>query len=332
MQTLADLKAENEKESQVVEEKPQEIVKPEAVIVDDTVVIEEKPEEKPETVAETLGESEEWLKPETTEEPEAKFTDSDAAAIRRKWKGKVSEAQSEIEALKKQLDELKQVRTVAPSPLPNEPKSADYETDDEYLKALTDYRINLVLGKQKSESAAAEQQRKLDEQKAKISQSVDGHYLRAHKLAEKSSISAEAYQSADLNVRKAIESVFPGAGDSVADALIASLGDGSEKVFFNLGVNTPRRDKFIELLREDTSGIRAATYLGQLNAQLNTPVKRESNAPAPMEQIQGDKASSNLKVSELKRKYQEAHSRNNNQAAFDIKKQAKKAGINTKDW
>ena len=110
------------------------------------------------------------------------------------------------------------------------------------------------------------------------------------------------------------------------------MGEGSERVFYHLGVNTKKRSELIELFNQDRTGIKAAAYLGKLNAQLGAPKKRDSNAPAPADDVKGDRAGVVGGNDAMRRKYREAHSNGNSQKAFDLKRQAKSKGINVDNW
>jgi len=307
-----------DEEAEIVEQRdddaPEEEVEQEAEADDGT-------KEEPEEV-------EAWMKSE--EEPEAKYTDSDAAAIRRKWKAKVSEKEDEIEALRREVETLKKTPQQQ-QVLQNEPKQEDFDTDAEYFKALAEYQVKLVTQKHQSELSAAEKKRQFDEQNAKVQQAVDLHYARAQDLAKKSNIKPESYQLADKNVRLAIDSVFPKGGDAVTDALISSLGEGSEKVFYHVGVNSAKRTELVNLLKDDPSGIKAAVYLGKLNATLTMPAKRETKAPEPVDEIQGDKKSGNNSITKMKKEFNEVASKEP-QKAFEILRKAKAAGADISGW
>jgi len=332
MQTLEELKKENAALPPVVEEAPEAEI--EAVSVEETQPV--APEtETPETVEkapETTDTA--WLQSEP--DPEPKFTDSDVAAVRRKYQAKAAETAAENDQLRIELEELKKkvnsTPVTQPVSLANKPKRVDFEDEDEYIEALTDFKIKLAREQDNASTVVTEQQRKAQEQNQRVAESVDAHYTRAIKLAEKSGITPEAYHSADLNVRRSINDVFPGGGDLITDALISSLGEGSEKVFYNIGVNPSRRAKLTELLREDNSGIKAATFLGELKAQLNAPDKRVSAAPAPADQISGDVTNGNSKARDMREKYKKAHEKGDLQTAFNIKKDAKAAGHDVKSW
>jgi len=120
--------------------------------------------------------------------------------------------------------------------------------------------------------------------------------------------------------------MYPDAGDALVDAFISKVGDGSERVFYNLGINKTNLGKFRETLVNDPTGLDAAIYLGGLNKTLNKTVKRKSSAPAPAD------GKSDVKGKAYKKKYDAAHEKNNPQAAYNAKKAAREAGVDVSDW
>lgn len=275
-----------------------------------------------------------WAKAEDDAEDPGTLPDSQAAQIRRKWKGRVKEKDSEIEQLKQELEDLKKQGAHQQQGAPaqkDKPKRDDFDDEDAFIEALTDYKLQLFQAQSQSKQTADQKKRQQEQEKQKIDKAVDGHYTRAMQLAEKSNISADAYKSADLRFRQAIEDVFPDAGDTVADYLISMVGEGSEKVVYNLGVNPARLAKLKETFQEDRNGLAAAAYLGRLNAELSAPAKRTSKAPPPGEDIKGD-ARATDNSSRLKKRWQEAHKKGNIQEAFEAKKAAKDKGVDTSGW
>lgn len=327
--SLKELQAENKAQedwNKEGKEKPKEVT--EDVVPE---VAEPAEEKEPEVEATEEQVDDAWMKPEGEETP--KFTDSDAAAIRRKYKSQVQEKNEENESLRKEIEELKKkVSSPAVESVQAKPKREQFVTEDEYLEALTDYKIALSTQRSQSEQSAAAAKQRQEEMIAATTKAVDAHYERGAKLAEKSGIKPEAYQAADKQFRSAIEGEFPKAGDAIADALIASLGAGSEKVTFNLGVNATRRAEFVKLLREDKSGIRAAAYLGEIKALLNAPAKRQTTAPDPIDDIRGDKAGGVGSAEKMRRDYKTAHAKGDVQAAFNIRRAAKNKKIDTSKW
>ncbi len=281
------------------------------------------------------ADAEDWMKGDEPESQGAdkKFTDSDIGAVKAKMRAKLeAKHQTELEALRAQLEaaQKQQVPTVTAKPTREQFFDHD-DPDDAYAEALVDWKMGTSAAQQQASQAQYEQQRKHLEFKQATEQSVDQHYERAAKLAATSGIDPEVYQSADFRVRSAIEGIFPGGGDSITDSLIAGLGDGSERVFFNLGVNSARLNELRSLLTQDPSGLRASMFLGKLSAELSAPAKRKSNAPAPATQVKGDVATSESGRA-LHKKYQEAHKSGNVGKAFSLKREAKLAGVNTQTW
>lgn len=102
-------------------------------------------------------------------------------------------------------------------------------------------------------------------------------------------------------------------------------------MFYHLGVSPKRLAELTSKLAEDPSGIQASIYLGRLSAELTAPARKTSNAPAPATTVKGD-ASTTDAGKALHRKYLEAHKRGDNQAAFNIRREAKQSNINVNSW
>jgi hypothetical protein len=281
-------------------------------------------------------EPESWMKGDDQESQGAdkKFTDGDVGAAKAKLRAKLeAKHQSEVDQLRAQLEEARR-NTVAP-PQSARPKREDFydqdDPDEAFAEALTDWKLNDRLAKQHNETQQYEFQRKQLETQQSIESGVDQHYERAATLAAASGISPELYQSADHRVRSAVEGIFPGGGEQVTNALIASLGEGSEKVFYNLGVSPKRLAELTAKLAADPSGLQASIYLGRLSAELTAPLRKKSNTPAPATTVQGDANTTDIGKN-LQKRYAEAHKRGDTQAAFDIRREAKGKNINVKSW
>lgn len=328
MATLDELKKENAADEKAVTQDPPADPPadppqdpPEEPKADDPPKEEDPPADPPEP--------DDWMKGE--EEPAPQFTDSDVAKVRRKYKAEAKATKEENVELRKELDELKKkIETPVPAQTTDKPKREAFKTVEDYAEALTDWKLKNFKSENQSVQAAQQKEQAKKEHAQKVAAAVDEHYGRAVKLSEKSGIKPETYQAADRVVREAIDSIFPDTGDAVTDALISSIGAGSEKVFYNLGVNPARRAELVKLLNEDRSGIKAAVYLGRLNTELSAPAKRESKAPDPPDPIQGDKANKGGDGGKLKKAYDAA--KDDVQKRLDLKKQAKAQGIDTKAW
>ena len=333
-QSLEDLKAENAaalaQPAKTPQVEPEELEPLTAQDDDDDQTAAELDDDE----SEASVEPEDWMKgdDQTSQQAGKKFTDSDIGAAKSKLRAKLeAKHQTELDDMRAKLE---QAQRAVPQQV-GKPKREDFyesdDPDDAYIEALTDWKMGNTQAQQSAQHASYEQQRKQIEQKQAVEQSVDQHYERAVKLAEASGISPELYQSADLRVRSAIESVFPKGGDAITDTLISNLGEGSERVFYNLGVNQARLSELKTMLAQDPSGLKASIFLGKLSAELSPARKRTSNAPKPATQIHGDKSSGESGRA-LQRKYDAAHSSGKGAMAFDIKQKAKAQGINTKTW
>jgi hypothetical protein len=283
-----------------------------------------------------------WLKGDeedvinTDEDDEKKpFDNSTAGQIRRKYKAKADKVSAEkdetISQLEKRIENMeKNGSKPTPAQVSNKPERAKFRSDFEYIEALTDYKMDLRENERTSKTIAEQNKEQTDAATKKTNDAVDSHYQRAAALSEKSGIKPEAYQASDQRVREAVENLFPGGGDSVVDALINNLGEGSEKVFYHLGVNKAKLQDFVESFSEG-QGLKTAAMLGELKARLVIPDKRISRAPSPGEEIISN-GSGNQKETAHKKIYNAAHKKGDIQKAYDAKKAARSAGIDTKKW
>ena len=333
--TLEDLKAENAKAEeeakiapQAIEEEPEEeaaAVEPEELEGD----ADPEDSETDETEVEAF-----MLTDDDRPADEKKFTDGDIGAAKKKLRAKLEDKHnSEMEELRAENERLKGSRPASVNAA--RPTLDDFENSENpqeaYEDALMDWKISKNNAATQTHNANAEQEQRAAQAQRETNTSVDQHYERAVVPAEKSGISPELYQSSDLKVRQSIESIFPGAGDAITDRMIADLGSGSEKVMYNLGVNKKRLAEFQQILRADPGGIKAAMYLGKLNAELDAPRKRKTNAPTPAPVVNGD-SKTVVDFKSEKKKYDAARKSGNLQAAFDAKMAAKRAGAPTSTW
>ena len=261
------------------------------------------------------------------------------AKLRSKLRDTKAESTAEIEKLRAELNQLKQAVTkpaiadIPPAPL-KPPVPQEYQTVEEYQAAVSRYTTAEVQRQMalvnQTQNAKARQDAAIDT----VTKAVDSHYERAAELVKANSISPEVYQNADLKVRQSIATVFPDAADKIVDDLIANMGAGSEKVMYFLGRNEAARNTLIAKLTQDGRGIAASMYLGQLVAQkAGNPANTSSMAPAPSPRVKGTTGGAGTSnVEELKKKYDSAHKKGDTQSAFNLKREAKLAGISTVSW
>lgn len=338
-QSLEELKAENAKsedETKVTDEPEQLIEDPKDDPVQDVEVEDE---------GEAAEEVEAWMQTEeanSDDDHKGGFKPNpEAAAVRKKLRGKLKEKDQELEVLQQRIAELEsqkapeqqqKVQQLAPRP-----KLEDFDYDqDAWAAAFEKWTDDKVAHQFSSsyEERQKQQQQQQQQQAAKqaMDSAVNDHYARAQTLVDEGKVTEDSYRNADHNVRSAMEQSFKGQGDYYTDALIAtlnSIGEGSEKVMYMLGSNPVKLGRLQELMRNDPSGLQASAYLGSLQSQALTPVKRQSVAPKPGSKVDGDVPAKGPADAMMKR-YKRAG--DDVQKRIDIKREAKKAGIDTSHW
>jgi hypothetical protein len=299
------------------------------------------------------GELESWqlTEDETSENDQTGFVPNAEAAKKRKQNkvlrgtvkeqdSKIESQDSEIELLRKQVEKLKagitsNIAPIAPTLSPR-PTREDFGYDevkyDNALDKWNDDKVEMRINNlnQSSIKKQQEEEAQLKSQQAQKN-SLDDHYARAEKLIDSGKVSADNYNAADVNVRRALETVFPNAGDQMADRIIAtlnSLGDGSEKVMYQLGVNNSKLNEFINTVKADPTGLSMMAHLGKLHSDISNPAKRRSNAPKPATRVSGDSQTKNGHGSMFKQwsKSTDVQSR------ISLKRKAKAAGEDVSKW
>lgn len=300
-------------------------------VVEDEVI--EQPEaevETPEAKESEETESEAWLSDSEDEQASgsgAKFSDSDVAAAKRKLRAKLERQHNEeLERLRAKVEALEKGNTQpAAQSVAKVPTLEQYDYDEaKYAAAMTQWVRSQVQG---AAQASEVQTRQLQQQKA-LEESVEAHYKRAEDLVTKFKIDPDLYRSADENFRRTVERVFPGSGDLIADQLLARLGEGSEKVAYQLGINATKRAIFEDKLRQDPNGLAVSIYLGTLLKEVTDPARKQTRAPAPAARATGGQGVVSDELS-MKKKYQ---AEQDTQKRFDIRRKAKLAGIDVSDW
>lgn len=252
---------------------------------------------------------------------------------KQKLKGRISERDDEIVKLKAKIDLLEKssIKDIHTSKTLKRPSYDDFDTDQEYQNALTQYENDLVTSKFQELEFKRQQEQAYSHQTQLLTKAVEEHYERAAELIETAGISPEVYQASDQAVRQAVNSISPGRGDIIVDMMIANIGQGSDKVMYYIGRNQTALSQFKSLLLEDPSGLKASLFVGRQLERLTTPKKMKTRAPSPAPSANGD---SNLSSSSRAffKKYKEAHKKGNSQQAWDLRRQARKAGVNTSEW
>lgn len=261
--------------------------------------------------------------------------------LKRKLKGQIREKDSEIEQLRQEINQLKapqpqaqaqplQADSQRPAPMPKREDFYDKpDPDSAWQAALNDWVGKSVETRFQQQFQTHQQQQQRQQQSNQIDTALDQHYERAAQIVNEGLLSAEEYQSADSLVRQTVESISPGNGDSFIDALLARMGDGSEKVVVSLARNASNLNKFRQELQDDPTGISAAAFLGELRGKFAAASGRVSQTPRPGSKLKGDAAKDG---GSDQRMYQAAHKAGNRQKAFDIKRAAKARGVDVKQW
>lgn len=285
-----------------------------------------------------------WMQGEEQTSPndDKSFDSSDMAKLRRKLKAKAEEKDDEIAQLKRELEAIKTGATQAPvnnQPVTQQPKREDfYEADDPdeaYINALTDWKLEQRQQATSAQAQEAQQQAEQEKFNQLQKKKLDNHYEQVQDLISSNVITPDSYQAAETTVRRAFDVATGGNGDALTDTIIAqlaNLGEGSAKVVFHLGKNATNRTKLVDAFVDDPSGLTMMGVLGELKAKLTSaPVKKISSAPSPSASLKGGEAGGDNSA-KLARRYKEAHKRGDAQSAFNIKQEAKAAGIETRNW
>lgn len=343
-QDLEELRAEVEAEDAAAEAKENVEVETNTLSLPQTDEAETKTEAAETETEETLevvepkGEETEdvadWMK--SSDEPEKEFTSRDIKAAKTNLRAKLEKQHnSEVEQLKAENERLKKGQSAPPQTELKRPRREDFfasdDPDQAYDEAALDYTLAVGKAERSAETSVRSKESQNSNKQETINKAVDGHYERAAELTAKSGINSEAYKKADLIVREMVDSIYPESGDSVIDELISLVGEGSERVIYNLGVNKNRLNELRAKLSDDKSGMSAVAYLAGLNVKLSRSVKPTNKAPAPAGQLKGDKARID-DVSSLKMAYDDATKGDNMQAALDAKQAARRSGIDTTKW
>lgn len=335
VKSLAELKAENE-----AAEREEASANAENTEAEETEDLEEESTEEAEETSESeeseaneSGEGEEieeWAKPESGAVPVAKHVE-----MKHKLKGRISEKDSEIERLRQEVEALKSGASVFSYPQ-NEPKmplmsDEDIGYDEEkFSQKMAAYTQELIEFKFAQREKERTQKAQHDQHAQKVQTEVDKHYERAAELVAKGKVTEENYRAADHIVRKAMEEVLPGMGESVLDNFIARLKDGSEKVIFHLGSNPNALSQLKQSLKDDPMGFSAMAFLAEKNAQFKSAavINKPERTLKPDRPLTGGK----VVTSSARKAYDKALASDDPVAIMRAKRAAKEKGIDTSNW
>lgn len=341
--SLKELKERNEAESGVEPEAVEEVAQEVEEVVDTepTEEVADDVEAVDETEGDAEAEVEDWMQAEETETSESEKSgfvpNHGVAAVKKKLKAKIEQKDNELEELKAQIEALKNGQGQAPAPSVTvatpRPKREDFDYDDDLYDAAVDkWNDERFEAKLNNHASQSTQKANQEAQKKKLEQAVETHYDRAAELVASGKVTEDAYLMADRTVRTSLDSIFKGQGDRIADMLINTLtsaGEGSEKVMYQLGVSSEKRNKMLALMSSDPSGLSASVYLGTLQAAIGSKQKRRNTGPKPAAKVQGEGGGKGPS-SALHKKYLAAG--NDVQARISLKRKAKASGIDVSNW
>lgn len=349
--SLKELKAENAGTEEVKEDvkvdDTQEVNKDEYVEVDKSGAEVKEESESTEDGEDDKPEIESWMQTEEAEtsdnEKKGGFQPNAEAASRRKQnkalRGELGDAKDENTKLLERISALEAgnaPQEQKQTELEPRPTREDFDFDDDAYDAAVDkwndekleLKLNTHYKTNQDKNQQAQQQQA---QQALMTKNLDSHYEKAQKLVDEGKITEESFRNSDTVVRRSMENVFKGKGNQMTDALISTLntlGDGSEKVMYQLGVNPVKMQELSTLLTNDPSGLTAMGFLGQLQANITSPNKRSSQAPNPGSKVEGESGNGG-KAGIAHKAYDKS---TDLQTRISMKRKAKKEGIDTSKW
>lgn len=255
-------------------------------------------------------------------------------AIKQKLKGKLKDEKAENETLKARILELEAGGgQTAPAALekPVRPRRDAFENDAAYEDALDIYDEDLIQFIPKVATVKADDTAKLQARYDTVQTAVDSHLDRAAKLIDKHSIDPDVYHAAQNNVKQIIGLIKPGGEEHIFNEYVERLGEGSEKVMFHIGNNKKQLNEFERLFRSDPSGLSAAMFLAEKKREIAGLKNTSSRAPKPAANLKGGEVPK-VNATAAEKKYKAAHKKGQNQEAFNIKRQAKAAGVDVSSW
>lgn len=216
------------------------------------------------------------------------------------------------------------------------PKLRDFDDEEDPETAFAAAMVQWSNAQVDARQNQNAQQQQATARKQRLDTALDGHYERAATLISDGSLDPEEYKAADSLLRQTADTLQPGRGDEIVNTLLASIGDGSEKVVISMR-KASNLNKFFTALQNDPTGLSVSIMLGKMAAKFeNARSSRVSSAPAPGKRINkgssGNAGSVSAKERKFKRDYDAAHKVGDRNHAFTLKREAKKAGIDTTKW
>jgi hypothetical protein len=190
-----------------------------------------------------------------------KRTLSELRRTRREARAGEAQANSENDGLRAELAALKKATL-------KKPRYVDFTTDEAFESALLEYH---TLADPAPRAAPRRAQAPAPQQQGPdFSEDVNAHLDRAEKLG----VNLQKFVQAESAVRTTL-------GDLVTDAIISSVGEGSEKAIMLIGSRPAELAKVQQLLASDPSGLKVVSHLTRMAAKASVKGKTISGAPRP---------------------------------------------------
>jgi len=274
-----------------------------------------------------------WMQEEETEEqtsddPSKSVPVGKFVSLKKELRGKIEDRDKELEKLRSENEALR-LATPKSEKVLKRPDANDFDTDEEYELAASRYDEERLQDTYNRNRKKEQETEAIRQAQAAIDKAMDSHYEQAEELIKTSGIAKEKYVAASNNTKSVFKELFKDGGNVVFENMFAKLGKGSEKLEYFIGVNRAAQEKVKSLIKEDPLGLSLAMWLGQEKQRLTNPIKPRSNAPDPTASLKGDEAAT-VSPSKYKKKYDAAGP--GTQAAYEAKKAARKAGVDTSKW
>jgi len=195
------------------------------------------------------------------------------------------DARDKSDELERQLAEYKRKEQAAPQPKQAEAMptlaGCDYD-EDQHAQKMSVWYAKQTQNQLRTYQQAQVQEQQESERKQRMEGQISEHFQRAANLK------VVGYQESEELVRNTL-------GHDLTDLMIASLGEGSEKVTYHLGKNPAALQALTQSLQDDPSGLKAMAHLGKLQGKLKLEPSRKtiSFAPAADEALSGASSGQN---------------------------------------
>ena len=238
-------------------------------------------DEKKPTPTEGDGSSESAV--ETTEQQEAKKQSKFQRRLDRQKTARVA-AETEARLLREQLTKLE--AQPKPSQETGEPKREDFESLEDYLKAVSKHEAaQLIEGRLKTER----------EERAK-QESTSRATVSEARVAKDWTERETAFQTANKDYQEAVTSYIKDEVGQLSDVARRSIleSEVGPQVLYHLAKNPDEAERIADL-----SPVRQIAELGKLEVKFAPAARKASSAPAPITPVGSSSSTSSKKLGEM---------------------------------